>query len=47
MDKQFKGYVQTIQDRHYNRREPQAANGLTLMIPVENHYKGILRTESG
>jgi hypothetical protein len=33
-DKQFKGYVQPIQDQHYDARQPQNPNGLTLSIQL-------------
>jgi hypothetical protein len=42
-DRQFRGYVQPIQDRHYDGRETQNANGLTLMTTVENYYKGMVK----
>jgi hypothetical protein len=42
-DLRFTGYVQPIQDRHYDGREPQNANGLTLMTTVENYYKGMVK----
>jgi hypothetical protein len=42
-DRQFRGYVQPIQDRHYDGREMQNANGLTLMTTVENYYKGMVK----
>lgn len=42
-DKQFKGYVQPIQDQHYDGRQPQNANGLTLMTTVENYFKGMIK----
>jgi len=42
-DKQFKGYVQPIQDQHYDARQPQNPNGLTLMTTIENYYKGMIK----
>jgi hypothetical protein len=42
-DKQFKGYVQPIQDQHYDARQPQNPNGLTLMTMIENYYKGMVK----
>jgi hypothetical protein len=42
-DKQFKGYVQPIQDQHYDARQPQNPNGLTLMTTIENYYKGMVK----
>jgi hypothetical protein len=42
-DKQFKGYVQPIQDQHYDGRQPQNPNGITFMTIIENYYKGMLK----
>jgi hypothetical protein len=42
-DRQFRGYVQPIQDRHYDGKETQNANGLTLMTTIENYYKGMVK----
>jgi hypothetical protein len=41
--RQFQGYVQPFQDHHYNGRESQNANGLTLMTTIENYYKGMIK----
>jgi hypothetical protein len=42
-DKQFRGYVQPIQDQHYDGRQLQNAIGLTLMTTIENYYKGMVK----
>jgi hypothetical protein len=42
-DKQLKGYVQPIQDQHYDAWQPQNPNGLTLMTTIENYYKGMVK----
>jgi hypothetical protein len=42
-DKQFKGYVQPIQDQHYNGRQPQNPNRITLMTIIKNYYKGMVK----
>jgi len=42
-DKQFKGYVQPIQEQYYNARQPQNPNGLTLMTTNKNYYKGMIK----
>jgi hypothetical protein len=42
-DKQFKGYVQPIQDQHYDAWQPQNPNRLTLMTTIENYYKGMVK----
>jgi len=35
--------VQPIQDQHYDARQPQNSNGLTLMTTIENYYKDMIK----
>ncbi len=35
--------MQPIQDQHYDARQPQNFNGLTLRTTIENYYKGMIQ----